>query len=291
MVKGICHRDIKPENMLLDVNGNLLLSDFGFSTLFSYKDRRRRLRSLAGSFEYMAPEVYYGNYEGDTADIWSCGIALIVFLTGSLPWDGPTHEDERFLTFVSMAYHHYSPFNKMRGQALEFTKKMLRKERNRITLDEIENDPWFKQDNRLLGCDGLCSSASELFILVPRFEDHQLHFTQPDQIQRVSRTRFLCSQPQRLKGNIPEIHRVYVKEKNVCVVVKKVCEVFDIMIVLHEATGESIVFSTTDTRRSLLTGEVEVKELHGYCYVTLHKLKGDIYEFRKFTKAFIELFS
>ncbi|AFN82672.1 CHK1-like Ser/Thr protein kinase [Encephalitozoon romaleae SJ-2008] len=83
--KGVCHRDIKPENMLIDGNGNLLLSDFGFSTLFFHKGRRRRLRSFVGSLEYMAPEVFEGDYDGSLADIWSCGISLVVFLTGTLP--------------------------------------------------------------------------------------------------------------------------------------------------------------------------------------------------------------
>lgn len=288
--RGICHRDIKPENMLLDRNGNLLLSDFGFSTLFSYRGRRRRLRSLAGSFEYMAPEVYRGCYEGDLADIWSCGVTLIVFLAGSLPWDRPTEEDERFSTFVSMKYHYYPPFSRIRGSVLGLIKKMVCGEEGRTRLHEIETDAWFRQENRFADDLGLCNNPQGLFGLFPQSSDRPLHFTQPDRIQRVSRARFVSSQPH-AERSIPSLHRLYIKEGEVYNVVGKICSVLKTMVVPHEMCGDSIMFSTIDTKRSSLTGEVEVRELDGCCCVTLHKLRGDGHEFRKFLNVFVELFT
>lgn len=282
--KGVCHRDIKPENMLLDGEGNLLLTDFGFSTLFVHRGRRRRLQSLAGSYEYMAPEVLGRGYEGDLADVWSCGVSLVMFLTGTLPWDRPSQDDECFAAYMSMEYHYYPPFNKMRDQVLGLARKMLNRERDRIDLDGIEQDLWMQQSNRLEGKDGQCGDAFELFRLLPQHSPNTLHFTQPDQMLRVSRTRFLSSQPLNLGLGI---HRLYMK-RDLKDVVDRACEVLRTMIVPHVASDSSIGFCTTDTRRQQLTGEVEIRVLEECCYVTLHRLRGDNREFRKFAALFSE---
>jgi serine/threonine protein kinase len=71
--KGILHRDLKPENILLDQNYNAKLCDFGWA--IQLKDECRR-RSLCGTVEYMAPEVYMGMLQTKKTDIWALGIFL-----------------------------------------------------------------------------------------------------------------------------------------------------------------------------------------------------------------------
>jgi serine/threonine-protein kinase Chk1 len=80
---GIAHRDLKPENLLLDQNGNLKLSDFGFATVFLHKGQRRTLNTPCGSSVYMAPEVLNASYDGEQVDLWSAGVILYVMVTGS----------------------------------------------------------------------------------------------------------------------------------------------------------------------------------------------------------------
>ena len=81
---GTC-RDIKLENTLLDEGmpcPNLKLCDFGYSKN-EYVDSRPK--SVSGTPDYIAPEVLLNdNYDGKTADIWSCGVMLYVMMTGAL---------------------------------------------------------------------------------------------------------------------------------------------------------------------------------------------------------------
>jgi serine/threonine-protein kinase CHEK1 len=285
---GICHRDIKPENILLDRSGNLLLSDFGSSTLFYHRGRRRRLRSLAGTFEYMAPEVIEGGYEGDLADIWSCGILLIVLLTGTLPWDRATRKDERYAAFISMRYHYYPPFTKMRGQAVDFIKKILVRESKRVSMEELQGSPWYRQENELLDGQGLCGNPARLLSLIPQPGPKDLHFTQPNQVQREARSKFVLSQPLNLAADAPAIHRLY-REGGAGRTMERACEALRGMVVPHEVEGCSIMFATTDTKRLPLVGEVEIREVDGHTFVTLHKTKGDGHEFKRFVSVFAEL--
>jgi 5'-AMP-activated protein kinase catalytic alpha subunit len=81
----VSHRDIKLENLLIDEQGTLKIADFGLSNMT--RDGCY-LTTSCGSPNYASPEVIHGKfYDGQKADIWSCGIVLYACLTGSLPFD------------------------------------------------------------------------------------------------------------------------------------------------------------------------------------------------------------
>ena len=77
-------RDIKLENTLLDAaepQPNVKICDFGYSKN-EFVDSRPK--TVSGTPDYIAPEVLMADqYDGKTADIWSCGVMLYVMLTGA----------------------------------------------------------------------------------------------------------------------------------------------------------------------------------------------------------------
>ncbi|CAE8684816.1 unnamed protein product, partial [Polarella glacialis] len=85
---GILHRDIKPANLLCGEDGGLRIADFGWCALASAAPRE-----LAGTFQYMAPEVL-GQQEVQAAgvDLWSAGVTVMQLLTGQhlLQMPGPS---------------------------------------------------------------------------------------------------------------------------------------------------------------------------------------------------------
>jgi len=82
---NIVHRDLKCENILLDIENNIKLSDFGFSR-FQHPDQMSR--TYCGSAAYAAPEVLQGiPYHGTAYDVWSLGVVLYIMVCGSMPYD------------------------------------------------------------------------------------------------------------------------------------------------------------------------------------------------------------
>jgi len=78
----ILHRDIKCSNILVALDCQVKIADFGCS-----KSSMQTLsKSIFGSIPWMAPEVINASGYGRKADIWSFGCVLIEMATASAPW-------------------------------------------------------------------------------------------------------------------------------------------------------------------------------------------------------------
>lgn len=78
---GIIHRDIKPANLMLDVRGDLWITDFGLAQIRS--DARLTMTGdLMGTLRYMSPEQALGKRGLDhRTDIYSLGVTLYELVT------------------------------------------------------------------------------------------------------------------------------------------------------------------------------------------------------------------
>ncbi|KAJ4482525.1 kinase-like protein [Lentinula aciculospora] len=81
--KHVIHRDIKPENLLLGLNGELKIADFGWSV---HAPGNRR-RTMCGTLDYLPPEMVEGKEHSEKVDYWALGVLTYEFLIGNPPFE------------------------------------------------------------------------------------------------------------------------------------------------------------------------------------------------------------
>ncbi len=78
----ILHRDMKPHNLVLRVDGQIKILDFGIAKRVDDFSEETRAGVIVGSVPYMAPEIRAGQPATVRSDLWSAGAMLFECLTG-----------------------------------------------------------------------------------------------------------------------------------------------------------------------------------------------------------------
>jgi len=136
----VIHRDLKPENLILDIDGNIKISDFGLSNILK---PGRMFSTFCGSPMYSPPEVVMQKkYHGHLADTWSLGVILFIMVTGGMPWCLEANQVKNIDALIQAKYC-VPDFLGLSAEVKELISMMLTASwEERATVEQLMAHPW-----------------------------------------------------------------------------------------------------------------------------------------------------
>ena len=146
---NVIYRNLIPENIYLDVNGYIVLTDFGIAKVL---EKDEMAESFVGTGEYNAPEIIKGLGHNRQVDWWGLGILIYEMMLGRVPfycedrkimYEGIINKE---ITFTDFKEEHIE----ISDEAKDIIKCLLNKKPSlrlgaKNDIDDVIKHPFFKE--------------------------------------------------------------------------------------------------------------------------------------------------
>ncbi|WP_371181677.1 protein kinase domain-containing protein [Xanthomonas sacchari] len=133
--RGVVHRDLKPANILLQRDGDALISDFGVACSMASSGLGATLGNVIGTPAYLSPEQARGDALDPRSDLYALGLILYEMLAGQVPFAGGTLSE----TLAQRMLREPPPVDRLRADVPAWLVRLLQRLLRPQPRDRLQN--------------------------------------------------------------------------------------------------------------------------------------------------------